>query len=328
MTNLVNQQIKINNSVNKFNHLEGRLRIAITPKCQMNCFFCHNEGFHDKRDFVEMSRSFFEKLVYAFSDIGGREINITGGEPLLHPQIKELLLFASKFDLKLTISTNGLELPQKIDIFRKIPLYEVKISMHAIKMVNERKEYFNTPWNLDILENVVKDLAQHKQNVTLNFVLHATNEKDLINVIKLSLDLGVNLKIIELADFGHLPAYEKKYRSVSAIEKIVRRYANLQEVLSNHTGCALHVFRSDRGPRIMLKDHGFGLFHTPMCHDCSQFKICREGIFALRVNSRGIFLPCLLRNDLQTQISPESNFEVIKDTMKKQINLMMTGLYP
>ena len=80
----------------------AKFRVAVTNKCNMNCFFCHNEGIKNPRqvgDKVPLSKvgeelvSFHKlsSLMNDFCDLGGTQLNITGGEPLARKDIVPLL---------------------------------------------------------------------------------------------------------------------------------------------------------------------------------------------------------------------------------------------
>ncbi len=83
--------------------------------CNLRCPYCHNPSFillkndiSDKsdeiRDFLQQRRKILDGVV------------ITGGEPTLHPNIKELIKEIRSLGYKIKVDTNGL-LPNKIEDF-------------------------------------------------------------------------------------------------------------------------------------------------------------------------------------------------------------------
>ena len=70
------------------------LRIAITDYCNLNCFFCSNEGmplFQRNKKHADIEQ--LKYLLTILIDRGLKNISITGGEPTIHPEILELIKF-------------------------------------------------------------------------------------------------------------------------------------------------------------------------------------------------------------------------------------------
>ena len=86
------------------------LRLSVTDKCNMRCFYCMPKGF---RSFEEpehwLSFEEIERVVAAFSDLGVSRIRLTGGEPLVRknlPQLAHRLSALAGVD-DLSLSTNA-----------------------------------------------------------------------------------------------------------------------------------------------------------------------------------------------------------------------------
>jgi len=56
------------------------IRVSVTKKCNLNCFYCHREGIKGERD--EITPEDFENLFRVASSLGISKIKFTGGEPL------------------------------------------------------------------------------------------------------------------------------------------------------------------------------------------------------------------------------------------------------
>lgn len=98
--------------MNQINKAAERLYINITNKCNVQCDFCCMFSSPDKNTFL----SFYKFKEVIDSTIGLFEIQLEGGEPLLH---KDLYLFLEYIRFtnrctKITISTNGILLQKNI----------------------------------------------------------------------------------------------------------------------------------------------------------------------------------------------------------------------
>ena len=80
----------------------------VTYRCNAYCNFCH---FGDHEKFKKTPLADFEDYknnIEQIAKLGVKFLDLTGGEPLLHPQISEMVKFAKGLKLQTSITTNGL----------------------------------------------------------------------------------------------------------------------------------------------------------------------------------------------------------------------------
>src|SRR5688572_2479825 len=95
-------------SVERFNAMQGKLRVSVTHACQLRCRFCHQEGIDRHWASVHMAPAYFRTLLSTFTQLGGQYVELTGGEPLMHPYFANLLREASLYRRHICVHTNGL----------------------------------------------------------------------------------------------------------------------------------------------------------------------------------------------------------------------------
>ena len=117
--------------IDRFNHMEGKLRISVTHACQLQCQFCHREGIDPHWVPVHISLNYFRDLIKAYSSIGGLYIELTGGEPLCHPEIQNLVEIGSSRRRHLIICTNGLLLNKIQTQLEAGLVHQIKLSLHS-----------------------------------------------------------------------------------------------------------------------------------------------------------------------------------------------------
>jgi len=92
------------------------LRVAVTDYCNLDCFFCSNEGM--SLSYKNKKHIDIEKLKYLIEILaknGLENITITGGEPSIYPHIENLLFFLKQFKFKnVFLHTNGVNLNRKL----------------------------------------------------------------------------------------------------------------------------------------------------------------------------------------------------------------------
>ena len=80
------------------------LCFEIIQKCPNNCLFCSSESNFDKCNIVDFET--FKKTIKHFISLGGiEEISFSGGEPMLHPNIYDMVEFCSNLGIKTTDTT-------------------------------------------------------------------------------------------------------------------------------------------------------------------------------------------------------------------------------
>ena len=102
--------------------LTGPFKVAvdITNYCNMNCIMCwyHSPKLPPPSKTINMPTSIFEKLAKSLRKIKTHTILLCGeGEPLQHPQIKDIIKIARKNNLQTDIITNGLYLDKNMSDF-------------------------------------------------------------------------------------------------------------------------------------------------------------------------------------------------------------------
>ena len=103
----------------RFNAMQGRLRVSVTHACQLHCRFCHQEGIDRHWEAVHIDPDFLAKIVAAYSNLGGRYIELTGGEPTIHPNIGQLVDVVAGENRSIILCTNGLRLDRVQDQIEK-----------------------------------------------------------------------------------------------------------------------------------------------------------------------------------------------------------------
>jgi len=129
---------------NKYEELilnrRNTLQIFITNKCNLRCKGCfarnvmkENGGFISLEEYQSAVNSFLEK--------GGKQINLLGGEPLLHPQLREILDINQYRGINTTIYTNGQFLDMYLlEVFKNTKL---RVSFYSTDM--QEKKFSDIP---------------------------------------------------------------------------------------------------------------------------------------------------------------------------------------
>lgn len=104
--------------------------LEITTACNLNCSFCHGtarpSAFLSIEDFSDYAGQLRPYTDYLYLHVMG--------EPLLHPQLEELLDISQDFGFRIIITTNGTLVSSKAPILLKAAaLDKINISLHSFE---------------------------------------------------------------------------------------------------------------------------------------------------------------------------------------------------
>ncbi len=107
-----------------------RVYVEITNVCNLSCVFCpgtaREKRFLSPEEFRVMARKLRDHTCYLYFHVMG--------EPLLHPQLAELLAIAAEQGFRVCLTTNGTLLPEKAAVLLSSPaLHKVSISLHSFE---------------------------------------------------------------------------------------------------------------------------------------------------------------------------------------------------
>ena len=83
------------------------LRVSVTDRCDFRCHYCMAEDmtFLPKNDVLSIEE--LDRLCSAFVAKGIQKIRLTGGEPLLRPDIYDIVRYAADRKFMVVLGTNG-----------------------------------------------------------------------------------------------------------------------------------------------------------------------------------------------------------------------------
>ncbi len=261
------------------------VRLSLTDRCDLACVYCRpdkQDGYLEDRLEVEAWKTMATGLVRA----GVRRVRLTGGEPLLHPAVVEVVAFLGTLGLEdLALTTNATRLERYARALRGAGLMRVNVSLDTLDP--ERFKRMTRGGKLDgVLRGIDAALAVGFDEIKLNaVVVRDENDDEIEDIVRWSWERGIVPRFLEVMHIGE--GAKLKDRVVRASE-MRARLAHLLE-----GGDA--VGEADRGPAKYLvarhdptKKVGFitGTSDT-YCKGCDR----------LRVAADGTLRPCLATND-------------------------------
>ena len=225
--------------INEENKLKKKkeLLIEITNKCPFNCIFCSSNSNILKNSFIDKKKVI--NIIKDAKDLGFEIIQLSGGEPFLHPNIIDFIDYVLENDLFLEIYTCGsisqdrnyLPIPEKIiRRYANHPNLTFRYNFQTINMKNFEK-LTGSSFGLNNLITSIKTCKKYNIKIEVHIVPNCLNIKDLENTIDFLInDLKINhIKILRLILHGRaLENYEKLVFSEKdlhiTLSRITKRY--------------------------------------------------------------------------------------------------------
>jgi cyclic pyranopterin phosphate synthase len=258
------------------------LRISVTNKCNLACFYCHKEGTLPKIERL-MTADEIGEIVELATEFGVRKIKLTGGEPLLREDIVEIVTAVTASNVKeISLTTNGTLLAKIAVELADAGLTRVNISLDTLNGTTyERITGRHLLGN--VLEGIDAALDASLKPVKLNMVaLAGLNDIEIERMIDYASERGAILQLIELMK---MPPGGKNFD---------HNYLDLSEFERSLTGRAMAVqtrrlmharkrYILPKGEVEVVKP----MHNSEFCMHCTRLRLTHDGYLK----------PCLMRND-------------------------------
>ncbi|MBM3233702.1 radical SAM protein [Candidatus Pacearchaeota archaeon] len=167
-----------------------KLDLNVTNRCNFRCVHCaFDSGIVSMG---ELTLGELEKILSDTRKLGGRRIDITGGEPLLRGDVEDIISIAKKLGYKVELVTNAsLLTEEKLSKFRGLGLDGIAISLDGASA-----ETYNRIRRRDkktfakVLENIQKSVELGFYT-KVNTVIFDFNLEEIPKIVELCLKLGV-----------------------------------------------------------------------------------------------------------------------------------------
>jgi cyclic pyranopterin phosphate synthase len=252
------------------------IRLSVTDRCDLRCFYCMPKGFHDF-EVPEHWLSFdeIERVMAAFTTLGVRRVRLTGGEPLVRKDLPQLAarLSAVPGIEDLSLSTNAVQLARHADALFAAGVRRLNISLDSLQPDRFREI---TGGNLGkVLAGLDAAKAAGFAPVKINMVvMRGVNDDEVEAVVDYCLEQGFTLRFIETMPMGSSGRDAARYfvdlKEVKA--RLAARFELIPTVMAGG-GPARYV-------RVAGTDLNIG-FITPMsqhfCDTCNRVRLSVDG---------------------------------------------------
>lgn len=272
------------------------LRLAVTDRCNLRCFYCMPEAGIDwlSREAL-LTWEEMLRLCSMLAAEGVNKVRITGGEPLVRKGIMPFLKQLSDIEgvTELTLTTNGVITAPLVPELKAMGIKSVNLSLDTLD-----RDRFLAITHRDELDKVLATLhtfLQHDIAVKINAVVMAgRNTDDLLPLATLARDLPIGVRFIEEMPFNggsHTASIEWDYLRI--MDTIRQAYPGLEKITDGaHSTSLNYTVPGFKGTIGVIP-----AFSRTFCGTCNRIRITPQGIMKTCLyEGGGLDLRTLLRN--------------------------------
>ena len=259
------------------------LRLSITDRCNLRCFYCLPRQGWQKLPAPEILRyEEFLHLARVAALAGIRKVRVTGGEPLVRRGVVDFLQRLNKVPglEKIALTTNGLLLAEMAPDLFATGLRHLNLSLDTLKAERYREITGSDRFH-QVMEGLWRaaSLGFHPLKVNC-VVLKGVNDDELVDFALLARDHLFQVRFIEFMPTVSREHWARHFLPIEEVRRRLQSLGGMEEVASQPTA----------GPARILRPTGFrgtiGFISAISDHHCGS---CNR----LRLTAAGHLRPCL-----------------------------------
>lgn len=262
-----------------FDRIHDNLRISVTDRCNIRCFYCMpEEGVKFMRREEILSFEEIERFARVAASLGVTKLRVTGGEPLVRKDLPALIrkLSAIPGIRDLSLTTNGVLLAE-----HAAALYEAGLRRLNVHLDTLDRERFLKITRRDDLDRVLHGIEVCRRlgfhPIKINAVaVKGLVEPDLVPLARYGRERDIEIRFIEFMPLDAQGLWDRN-RVLFASDVI--------EVLSNEIAPLIEI--PDRDARAPATEYRFAdgvgrvgfiaSISRPFCLNCNRIRLTSDG---------------------------------------------------
>jgi cyclic pyranopterin phosphate synthase len=264
--------------VDTFGRLHDNLRISVTDRCNIRCYYCMPETvqFGPKEDILSFEE--VTRFTRVAAGLGVRKVRVTGGEPLVRKHLPLLLeqLAAIEGIEDLSLTTNGVLLAgQAKDLYaaglRRLNIHLDTLDRGRFEVISRRDEFDR------VMAGIDECLRLGFHPIKINAVaLKGVNEQDMVPLARFGREKGIEVRYIEFMPLDAQGLWdETKVLKASEIRAMLRMEIGplSADPDPDPRAPATEFFFADGKGRV-----GFiASVSEPFCANCNRIRLTADG---------------------------------------------------
>jgi cyclic pyranopterin phosphate synthase len=269
--------------------LVNYVRIAVTDRCNLRCFYCMPEQgiqYVDRHELLSYDELL--RLVRILVGLGVDKVRITGGEPFVRRDMMHLLREMSRIAgiRQINLTTNGTTTAPHIPELKALGIHSVNLSLDTI----DRERFFQIT-RRDVFPQVMETLEallHHGIRTKINaVVMEGQNTEDLIPLAEFTRDKPVDVRFIEEMPFNgegsHYPVLTWDHRRI--LEHLRSAFPTIEKIPDPPHSTSYNY----RIPGFQGTVGIIAAYSRTFCGTCNRLRITPQGGLKTCLYDNGIF---------------------------------------
>ena len=236
--------------------------------------FGEDHTFLPRRAYLSFEE--IEKVVQACKPLGLEKVRITGGEPLLRPDLQDLVSGLKRIGVETALTTNASLLAGQADRLAAAGLDRVTVSLDALDPEVHTQMTDSNISVETVLDGIEAAVQAGLSPVKINCVVQkGVNEGEIASLVRRFKGTGVTVRFIEYMDVGRTNGWQlgQVVPSANILEYLQKEFDLIPVESKRSSDVARRWAHSDGSGEI-----GFiSSVSEPFCGDCVRARISADG---------------------------------------------------
>ena len=290
------------------------LRISITDRCNLQCFYCTPWGGWEKLPCGEILR--YEELLRlagVAAGVGIRKVRVTGGEPLVRRGALDFIARLRQVPgiEEVCLTTNGVRLAELAPDLYATGLRHLNLSLDTLRR-DRYRELTGFDHFADVMAGIERATALGFHPIKINcVVLKDLNDDEFLDFALLTREQPFQVRFIEFMPTVDEARWRRHFLPIAEVRRRLAGLGSLEPVAAGATAgpartCRIPGFRGELGFISSISDH-----HCPTCN-------------RLRLTAAGRLRPCLFAApelDLKGPLRQGASDEALAQLFREAIHV-------
>ena len=301
--------------IDTFGRLHDNLRISVTDRCNIRCYYCmpeHEVRFVPRAEILSFED--IERFVRIAVRLGVRKLRITGGEPLLRRDLPVLIRKLAAVDgiEDLALTTNGVTLAEQAGALYEAGLRRINVHLDTLdperfRVITRRDDLGRVLAGIDACIGLGFDPIKINAVAVKNLV-----EPDIVPLARFGRERGIEIRYIEFMplDAQGLWLRDKVLLADEILALLATEFGPLEALPDADPRAPASEFRFRDGAGKI----GFiASVSKPFCLNCNRIRLTADGklrhcLFAVQETD--------VKSLLRDGSSDERIIQVIRQTVR------------
>jgi molybdenum cofactor biosynthesis protein A len=276
------------------------MRLAITDRCNLRCFYCMPEdgiNYLPKKELLTFEE--IVRLVTLTASMGISKIRLTGGEPFVRNDLMALIRTIVEIPgvREWHITTNGILTAPHIPDLKKLGIASVNLSLDTLdetrfKQITRRDEF-------GACRNTLNELLTHEIPVKINsVVMEGKNIEDIVPLALLTKDKNVSVRFIEEMPFNGSGDQHKTWTYIQILEYLKSNFPGIYKLSDPENSTSYNYKIPGHAGSVGV----IAAFSRTFCGTCNRIRLTAQGTLKTCLYDDGVLdIKQLLRSGISDE---------------------------